>query len=170
MNFERCFEIVVGVEGVYSGDPQDRGNWTGGKVGEGELRGTKYGISAAAYPSLDIPRLTLNQAKAIYFEDYWTPVRASELPPDLQLPVFDMAVNQGKAAAANTLQRAARVTVDGKIGPITIKAAWDNEVATWKRFMAKRMRRYGDDPKWTTYGDGWSNRLMEIAYTALRGK
>ncbi|MFC0406768.1 hypothetical protein [Roseomonas elaeocarpi] len=29
----------------------DPGNWTGGQVGKGKLKGTKYGIAAASYPA-----------------------------------------------------------------------------------------------------------------------
>jgi hypothetical protein len=38
------------VEGGLSMDERDPGNWTGGAIGKGELRGTKYGISAQTYP------------------------------------------------------------------------------------------------------------------------
>lgn len=40
-------------------DRNDKGNWTGGRVGVGQLKGTKYGISAAAYLHLGIKSLTL---------------------------------------------------------------------------------------------------------------
>jgi len=50
VSFDRAFEIVIGAEGGYSNDPKDRG---------GE---TKYGISKRAYPYLDIPSLTLDNA------------------------------------------------------------------------------------------------------------
>ena len=40
-------------EGTLSLDPTDTGNWTGGAVGRGTLVGTKYGISAASYPTLE---------------------------------------------------------------------------------------------------------------------
>jgi hypothetical protein len=35
-------------------DERDPGNWTGGAIGKGELRGTKWGISAQTYPQIDI--------------------------------------------------------------------------------------------------------------------
>ena len=57
-NFERCFAFTLGAEGGYSNNPADPGNWTGGAVGNGELRGTNFGISASAYPQLDIANLT----------------------------------------------------------------------------------------------------------------
>jgi len=56
--FDQAFALVVGIEGGFSTDQNDPGNWTSGKVCIGEFKGTKYGISAASYPHLDIPNLT----------------------------------------------------------------------------------------------------------------
>ena len=57
MNFEKAFERLIGHEGGYSTDRNDPGNWTGGKVGSGTFKGTKYGIAANTYPNLDIKNL-----------------------------------------------------------------------------------------------------------------
>lgn len=51
---ERAYAVVLGYEGGFTQDPRDPGNWTGGRIGHGQLRGTQHGISAAAYPNLDI--------------------------------------------------------------------------------------------------------------------
>ena len=75
MGFDRAFEETIGLEGGFSRDPDDNGNWTGGRKGLGKLKGTKYGISAAQYPSLDIESLTLHGAKEICRRDYWSPLR-----------------------------------------------------------------------------------------------
>ena len=83
--FAQAFEIVVGHEGGYSAEPQDPGNWTGGAVGQGHLAGTKFGISAAAYPDVDIAALTPDDAAAIYRHAYWERVHADALPPPLAL-------------------------------------------------------------------------------------
>ena len=34
--FNKAFENVIGVEGGFSDDPKDPGNWTGGKEGSGK--------------------------------------------------------------------------------------------------------------------------------------
>jgi hypothetical protein len=47
-------------------DGKDPGNWTGGKVGKGQLKGTKYDVSAAAFPKENIAGLTKDKAIAIY--------------------------------------------------------------------------------------------------------
>ena len=58
-DFKQAFDLLIGHEGGYTNNPNDPGNWTGGKVNSGTLRGTKYGISAASYPTLDIKNLGL---------------------------------------------------------------------------------------------------------------
>lgn len=88
MSFEKAFEIVIGVEGGYSNDPNDPG---------GE---TMFGISKRAYPNLDIKALTLDDARAIYLRDYWRPAGCDQIEDDaLAILVFDAAVNQGVTRA-----------------------------------------------------------------------
>ena len=71
MNFDQAFDRLNGHEGAFSDDPKDPGNWTGGRVNVGELKGTKYGIAANTYGDLDIKSLTLDDAKKIYYRDWW---------------------------------------------------------------------------------------------------
>lgn len=84
-NFDHCFAFTVGSEGGYTSDSADKGNWTGGAVGAGVLKGTKYGISAAEYPTLDIANLTQADAETIYRKDYWPGIRAPRCPCRLLL-------------------------------------------------------------------------------------
>ena len=59
------FPFVIGHEGKWGNDRRDRGNWTSGVIGKGELKGTKYGVAAHAYPELDIKNLTIDDARKI---------------------------------------------------------------------------------------------------------
>ena len=63
MNFDKAFDRLIGHEGGFTNDSRDAGNWTGGKVGVGKLVGTKFGLSAATYPTLDIKNITIVEAK-----------------------------------------------------------------------------------------------------------
>ena len=65
----------------------------------------KYGISQQAYPELDIQRLTLYDAKAIYRVDYWDAACSEQLPDDLRLLHFDMAISMGVEKARQWLRR-----------------------------------------------------------------
>ena len=120
--FDQAFRIVVGEEGGFTTNPADPGNWTGGACGRGECRGTRYGVSAAAYPDIGIATLTLDAARAIYRRDYWDRVQGDLLPPPLALLVFDAAVNNGVGRAVRWLQQASGVPPDGVMGAHTLAA------------------------------------------------
>lgn len=161
--FEEAFALTVGEEGGFGRDPRDRGNWTSGKVGEGELRGTKFGISAAAYPRLDIAALTLDDARAIYRRDYWTAIRGDELPRPIALAVFDAAVNSGPGAAARLLQAAVGAAEDGAIGPATLaRVRAMAPLALLDDFHARRLGFMGQAAGWATYARGWAGRVLRL--------
>ncbi len=155
VSFNRAFEIVIGIEGGYSNDPKDRG---------GE---TKYGISKRAYPYLDIPSLTLDDAKRIYRRDYWEFVAGDALPWPLNCFVFDAAVNQGVSPAIRLLQTALGVDDDGVIGPQTISAVGKfplSEVCAL--YLALRGMRYSSTAAFERYGKGWLKRLFLALWKA----
>ena len=75
----------------------------------------------------DVRMLSRGQAVDIFIRHYFEAPRIAELPAPLQPSVFDMYVNAG-ANAVKILQRLLRemgqaVSVDGVIGPQTIRAA-----------------------------------------------
>lgn len=170
LKFEKAFTLLIGHEGGYSLDRNDRGNWTGGAVGRGALRGTKYGISAASYPQVDIANLTLGDAKAIYKRDYWDRVRGDELPPALALLTFDAAVNAGVAAGSRFLQAALGVKVDGMIGSKTVAAARKvkNIDSVMAECLAQRNEYNRNAPSAHVHGLGWSRRLFMLAYQSVK--
>lgn len=165
--------MVVGHEGRGDADPHDPGNWTGGRVGAGALAGTRFGISAAAYPTLNIAQLTLADAQAIYRRDYWDRVAGGALPPPLALLVFDAAVNAGVGSAARWLQIAVDAVVDGVIGPATIAAvtasvAAGGAAAICSEFQARRTMFMVTLPTWNRFGLGWARRLCALPYQSLQ--
>ena len=168
-NFLPSFELVVGHEGGLSMDRADRGNWTSGQIGVGKLNGTKYGVSAMAYPHLDIRNLTLRDAQDIYRRDYWNKARCDELPAGLDYLVFDAAVNHGVSRAVRFLQAAVGATVDGVIGANTIARATralDQSKAVTS-FCITRALFYTDIGTFQRYKNGWFRRVFETHATAL---
>ncbi|CAB5178718.1 zliS Lysozyme family protein [uncultured Caudovirales phage] len=166
MDFDMAFERLIGHEGGYSDDSRDLGNWTGGKVGAGELKGTKYGIAAHAYPHLEIKNLTLEQAKSIYRSDYWEVL--GQAHPSIKFQLFDAAVNHGRGNAIRFLQRAVKVADDGAWGQVS-QAALDgmehNDVLL--RFIAYRFKFWASLTIFDTYGRGWTNRgADDLLYAA----
>jgi lysozyme family protein len=169
--FMQAFQVVVGAEGGFTDAAADPGNWTGGRCGAGRCLGTKFGISAAAYPGVDIAGLTLEAARMIYRRDYWTPVQADTLPAPLALLVFDAAVNNGVGRAVRWLQQAVGVSADGVMGPLTITAvaarAGDG-AAVLAEFQAQRLAFMAGLPTWRIFGLGWARRLCRLPFEAMR--
>jgi lysozyme family protein len=115
-------------EGGFQNARADRGNWTSGVVGQGELKGTKYGISAAQYSTLDIANLTEDDAQAIYYRDWWVRYELGKLNPPIAGKMLDTMVPMGPFAAVKCLQRAIRgcggaILEDGVLGTVTMTAA-----------------------------------------------
>jgi lysozyme family protein len=151
--FEACIRIILGFEGweLVSTDRNDSGGVT------------KFGISAKAFPDIDIPSLTLLQAIELYHKHYWLPVKGAEFPSWLALLMLDCAVNQGVQTAIKTLQKVLYVKVDGVYGPITRAAVIESfPEKLLVSFQQERARLYlsMDNPTEERYEKGWINRLI----------
>jgi len=170
--FAQAFSIVLGNEEGLTREAKDPGNWTGGRVGVGLLRGTKYGVSASAYPHVDIAALTIADARVIYQRDYWDKMLSDRLPAHLSVLLFDAAVNCGVSRAVRWLQQAAGTDADGAMGPSTIEAVTAaagriGEHAICAEFLASRLMFMTSLPTWRNFGLGWARRLCRIPYEAL---
>jgi lysozyme family protein len=151
--FEKGLEFILESEGGYVNDAYDPG---------GE---TKYGISHKAYPHLDIANLTLEDAKTIYYRDYWlgSGAKVADYSPELAMILFDTAVNMGTGTAIKFLQRTLRVKEDGVFGQITqnaLEKANMEQVIQW--YMVNRVLRYTDLETWSRYRKGWIKRVMGL--------
>lgn len=160
ISFDEAFARLVDHEGGFTENPKDDGNWTGGREGVGELRGTKYGISAAAYPALDIRNLTIGEAKSIYARDYWHAIPG--LTPAMRFQFFDAAVNHGRGNAVRMVQRAAGVADDGKWGPYSASALAKMDPAdVLLRFLGHRALFMAQLRRFDAFGRGWTRRVGE---------
>jgi lysozyme family protein len=163
MNYDQAFIIVVGIEGGLSLDPNDRGNWTGGAVGSGQLKGTKYGVSAMAYPNEDIANLTIDRAKLLFKQDYWDRVSGDDIPAVIAFGMFDAAVNEGVGGSIKLVQKALGVTVDGVLGPQTLARLNAANVGVFSRtFAIERIVAYSSMVLWHADGDGWVGRVLDV--------
>ena len=156
MNFEDCFDALIGAEGGYvNPKPEDD---PGGE--------TKFGISKRSYPHEDIPGMTLDRAKAIYLADFWNVVGCDLLPDTARFDVFDVAVNSGPHEARLLLQQAAKTPADGVIGPNTLAAiAAMNADVLRRRISGARLLFMTDCKNWLPNSRGWAVR---IAHNLLR--
>jgi lysozyme family protein len=160
-DFVPAFKVIQYWEGGYQCDPRDSGNWTGGEVGRGELKGTICGISAASYPHLDIKNLTEDDIGSIYYPDWWLKHRYGELKAQsVQQKVFNLSV-LNPTEGTRSLQRGSQscgidVDDDGVMGPATIEAA--NQCDPDQLIVAIR----GIFAQWC--------RMVAAHYTARTGK
>lgn len=139
--FDQAFDWVIGVEGAYNNDPNDSGNWTGCAPGEGEFKGTNWGISACVYKNLDIINLTKEQAKAIYYRDYWLLSGSDSEHWPLALVIFDSAVQHGAPQAKDWLEESQR---------------------NISKYIALRIQHYTRLNSWPRYGGAWMRRISRL--------
>ena len=168
IDFEKAFDRVIGNEGRIQKEPGDRGNWTSGVVRRGELKGTKFGISAMSYPLLDIENLTVEQAKGIYYEDWWIKLGMDLFRPALSYQMFDAAINHGMGQASKMLQRAVSVLDDGILGPVTrSKLDLIPLDDLLMKFLAERLEFMTFVGTWDTFSKGWARRIANnLKYAA----
>ena len=153
---------IVGHEGGFSDYSLDPGNWTGGIIGQGLLRGTKFGISAKAYPDLNIADLSLDDAVAIYQRDYVGPLHLGRYRDGVAFQLLDFAVNAGPGRAVWYLQRAMGVATDGVVGPVTLaalEARCEGDVIML--LLAERISFLTYLGNWSDAGKGWMRRVAD---------
>lgn len=132
--FDKAVQRLLKTEGGFVNDPDDRGG------------ATKFGISQRSYPNLDISKLTEDDARAIYREDYWNALGADQLPEDVRESAFDAAVNQG----IGWTRRALRETGNN------LQAFNDRRKQRYDAIVAR-------DPSQRKFYNGWMNRLNSYA-------
>ena len=171
------FNIAVAItvdpahEGGFQENPTDSGNWTGGKVGVGELKGTNFGISAAEFPLVDIKDLTVTTAKQLYFSSpigYWNPLYTSIQDQFVANKLFDMGVLFGVGTAVEYLQKVLvaqfGLKVDGAFGPSTLAAVNGSEpislLTAYKVALVARAIGVGrDNPADRPFVGDWIRRI-----------
>ncbi|RIA56749.1 glycoside hydrolase family 108 protein [Dichotomicrobium thermohalophilum] len=157
-NFETALRHVLDFEGGYVDHPDD----PGGATNLGITRATLARFKGRPVSKAEVRALEVETAREIYRRFYWDPLRCDEMPAGIDLALFDGGVNQGTGRAARLLQSALKVSVDGIIGPVTLRAAQAaDSMALLNAFMARRMHAYGRLSRlFRTFGLGWSRRLM----------
>jgi lysozyme family protein len=161
--FARCLPLLLAHEGDFSDDPHD----PGGATNLGVTFHTLADWRGRPVTVEDVRALTVEEAGAIYRARYWKAAACDRLPAGVDLITFDCAVNQGVDRARRFLQAAARVVVDGQIGPVTLAAVAKVPARELvERIRALRLAHYKSLPGYPRYGKGWSRRLAETADTA----
>ncbi len=162
-NWESSLEKILHHEGGYVNHPKDPG---------GE---TNLGVTKRVYEewggTKDMKDLLVEDVNPIYKKNYWDKCKCDDLPNGLDLCVFDFGVNAGPGRAAKFLQRMIGTTVDGGIGPNTLKAveSYVEEVGletSIENYQSARQSYYEELSTFDTFGRGWTRRVEETTASA----
>lgn len=154
--FEEIVEKVILDEGgaTITNDHTDRGGLT------------KYGISKKAFPKVDIKNLTKDQAKKIYYDNYWIPIKGDSIESKaVAYEIFDGAVNQGIGTTIKLVQRVLGTVEDGLMGNNTLKLLNDMPIIGFlNAFKIAKIERYiricESDSKQKKFFYGWVKRTI----------
>lgn len=159
--FDKAQALVLRYEGGYVNHPRD----PGGPTNKGITQRTydAWRVKRGDGPR-DVRDITDAEVKAIYRANYWDEVRGDDLPPGVDLVVYDFAVNSGPSRAIRTLQAALGVAADGRIGDQTLAAikAADDHDAIVADICARRLAFMRRLSMWSTFGKGWSARVANV--------
>lgn len=154
-NFADSVQVILKHEGGYAFNPADPG---------GE---TKYGISKAQFPDLNIPALTINEAMDIYERKYWDKFRLGEVKSQkIATAVFDAVVQHGQGIRIVQQALVASgipVKIDNLIGPETLGALNKvNENIFLKNYVSARKSYMSgliaDKPALAQFRKAWYKR------------
>ena len=165
--FSEALEVILHHEGGYVNHPKDPGGMTNmGVTKRVYEEHVGYGVSEHT-----MQNLTKEDVEPIYKKNYWDRVKGDDLPEGLDLCIFDFAVNAGPGRAAKFIQRLVNTTVDGGIGPNTLKCINDHVKqygvsTTIDQYQSERHNYYQSLSTFETFGKGWTRRVDEVTEKA----
>ena len=189
-NFERAQHLVKTVEAGYSSDRKDTGNWIDVQGGGQRFIGTNHGISAPVlaqyFKDKGINRLISKQdmmdleyetALEIYKKDYWNAAGLSNFKSQsIANVLYDECVNQGVGAALSDVKKSMEnmghetdeigswKDFHKELTPKVNKMSTKEKKKLFNQIKAERLERYEGADTWEDHGEGWQNRLNDIAF------
>ena len=167
-NYDDCLSEILHHEGGYVNHPKDPGGIT------------NRGVTKAVYDKWigressvqEMKDLTEDDVAPIYKKNYWDRLKCDDLPDGLDLCVFDFGVNAGPGRSAKYLQKMIGTTVDGGIGPNTLRAVHNyvEEVGlkgAIQEFQTRRQSYYEKLSTFETFGRGWTRRVVATTESAI---
>lgn len=152
-DFKLAVQKTLIHEGGYVNNPNDKGG------------PTKYGITQADMPGVDIESITPDQATAYYAEHYWKPLYSQINNQLLAEKLFDMGVLLGVGTAVRLLQISMQPRVnivsDGTFGPNTLNATnLIGDLDEYKKTLAQHAIYVATkNPQDVEFLRGWTTRI-----------
>lgn len=163
--FDEALAVVLGHEGGFVQHPRD----PGGATKFGITRETLARARGRPVSVDDVRNLTVAETAAIYRRFFWDAIRADEVPPGVDLALFDLTVNSGPTRAVRMLQSVLGVPADGILGPRTLKAVRAAHPAdVIRRLTRARLGFLARLATWPVFGRGWRRRVLAVEQEALR--
>ena len=189
-SFERAQHLVKMAEAGYSSDRNDTGNWINVPGGGQRFIGTNHGISAPVlaqyFKDKGINRLISKQdmmdleyetALEIYKKDYWNAARLSNFKSQsIANVLYDECVNQGVGAALSDVKKSMQnmghetdeigswKEFHKELTPKVNKMSTKEKKELFNQIKTERLERYEGADTWEEHGEGWQNRLNDIAF------
>lgn len=172
-----CFRFVSREEGGLADRPlsEDPGGITnhGLSLRLARSLGTMFDLNGDGQVGRnDILLVRPEHTEWAFRELFWRPVHGDTLWAGLDLCTFDMAVHSGVGRATRFMQRALGVTVDGLIGPQTLRAVasaardMSRRQTIIESFCTARLEWLRDLPNFPT-NPGWVSRVRRVRTAAL---
>ena len=142
MNFDQAYQLIRKREGGYSNHPADRG---------GE---TIFGVSSKWFPDdfntikslVDAGKTDEAEAytQGFYKTNFWEPLGADQLSPEIAPLAFDAAVNHGVGAAKKMIEQS---------------GGDPQAIINQRRDLYSNIIE--NDPSQAAFQDGWENRMID---------
>lgn len=142
-NFEKALEFLFPSEGGYVNNKNDKGGPTNMGITQATLNSYR---KRKGLPSKDVKNITREEAKAIYYDDYWVTSGADRISdPNMAVAIFDTAVLHG---------------------PGTAKTFYNQSKGDLNKFLQIRQESYdkivANDPSQKIFYNGWNNRVNNL--------
>ena len=163
--FSLFFQRTHDVEGLWANHPRDNG----GPTMRGITLRTARAYFGNDYDIDDLRELSHYGATNLLFSMYYMKPGFHRLPKGVDAMVFDGAVHSGPGRSVSWLQRFLGIDTDGIIGPLTIAAVdgYQPKRAIIRGIQDIRMRFLIQLEDWDVFGNGWTNRVTNIADMAV---
>lgn len=178
-----ALDFLLGVEGRYSNDPDDRGgetwcgiarnknpDWRGWQIIDSYRHVSTFPVVLDSIPELIYFR------DELYRKEYWDKCFCDNMDAEMAVVMFGSAVNHGPHRAAMLLQQTLHVKMDGVIGPKTM-GAMQSFIKSYGidvmlvEFLGYRAEFYygivRSDSSQAKYLRGWFNRLFKLQQFVL---